>query len=340
MIGIRVDANEYIASGHVMRCMSIACEIVKYGDKCIFITTDSNTETMIKDRGFDCICFEGYWNNLDLEIGKIAKLITELRIDKLLIDSYYATDTYFKELCKITKVIYIDDLYKIKHPIHMLINYGINVDKKYYEDVFCGQTKLFLGGDYVPLREEFKNIKPKFRNEVKKILITTGGSDPHNITKVILEKIVDNISFKEMEIIVVAGKMNTNIIELQQFAKKYNNVKLFQNTSKMSELMLESDIAITAGGTTMCELCACERPMVVFSFADNQIEGIKAFENKKAIIYVGDCRNNVSEVGCRIIEKLVDLINNIEYRKELTSNTKGIINKNGAEKIADIIRRL
>ena len=57
----------------------------------------------------------------------------------------------------------------------------------------------------------------------------------------------------------------------------------------------------------------------------------KIFENDRFATENGATIDEVSE---KIIEKLVDLVDNIEYRKELTNNTRGIINKKGAEKIA------
>ena len=46
----------------------------------------------------------------------------------------------------------------------------------------------------------------------------------------------------------------------------------------MSEVMKYCDIAITAGGSTMYELCACGVPMITYAFADNQLPGVEGFE--------------------------------------------------------------
>ena len=49
MIGFRVDANEVIATGHLMRCISIALECKKRGQQCIFfMAEDKETEQLRK----------------------------------------------------------------------------------------------------------------------------------------------------------------------------------------------------------------------------------------------------------------------------------------------------
>ena len=49
-IGFRADANEFIASGHIMRCMAIALQCKKLGAQCIFILAeDKQTDRLIKN---------------------------------------------------------------------------------------------------------------------------------------------------------------------------------------------------------------------------------------------------------------------------------------------------
>ena len=52
MVGIRVDANEYIASGHIMRCLSIADALLELGEDVVFFTSDDSASDLIKKVGF------------------------------------------------------------------------------------------------------------------------------------------------------------------------------------------------------------------------------------------------------------------------------------------------
>lgn len=60
MIYIRVDMNPAIATGHLMRCLSIADVARGIGEDTTFLTTGDNPARMIRDRGIFCGCC--LWN--------------------------------------------------------------------------------------------------------------------------------------------------------------------------------------------------------------------------------------------------------------------------------------
>ena len=68
MIGIRVDANDKIAIGHVMRCMSIASELKKQNNDVIFIVSEESAKKIIVNNGYECICLNNKYNEKNSEI--------------------------------------------------------------------------------------------------------------------------------------------------------------------------------------------------------------------------------------------------------------------------------
>ena len=71
MFYIRTDANKEIATGHVMRCLSVAGELKKHNIDTTFITADHEADELIHRRGYQTICLNSVWNDLEIEIFNI-----------------------------------------------------------------------------------------------------------------------------------------------------------------------------------------------------------------------------------------------------------------------------
>ena len=61
VIAIRVDMNPIIATGHIMRCLSIADAIVELGERVIFVTADDYPIEVIKQRGHEVVVLGTNW---------------------------------------------------------------------------------------------------------------------------------------------------------------------------------------------------------------------------------------------------------------------------------------
>lgn len=353
MFYIRTDANSFVASGHVMRCLTIAMEIRKLGEQVTFITSDIQAKELILSKGFELICLDSKWDNLNLELNKLISIIREQNIEKLLIDSYYVTEFYLVELRKHVKLIYFDDLGKFPYPVDILINYN-NYSSLFEYKKWANNhnTKLLLGCTYAPIREEFIGFKRIVPNNVKNILLTTGGSDSYHVAYkfiqylinyynngCILNKENEGLMFdlKNINIHVVLGNFHPDKELLQKVVMKYPNIALHINVNYMSDLLRQTDIAISAGGFTMYELCACGIPMITYSFADNQILGVQGFHELGVAQYCGDVRDGEEALWNKIIDALKFYSANYELNCKIALKSQALVDGYGAYRIAKFI---
>ena len=155
-IAIRVDANEIVATGHIMRCRTIAGSLQQMGCTVVFVSADNNIEPYIRE-DFSYHVLESDWRKMDEEIIALLDFLHEEDINRILVDSYYATPEYIRMLEERgIKVMYIDDMQKEVFPATAILNYSPGAPELNYEE-FYGELspRFLLGTDYIPIREQF-----------------------------------------------------------------------------------------------------------------------------------------------------------------------------------------
>lgn len=350
MILFRADANSKIGSGHIMRCLSIADAALLHGEQSCFITADNSLGNIIKSRGYENIVLNTDYSNPEAEIGKLSEVIKHGNdvtdnLKAVFVDSYYVTNNYLStlksSLPKNTKLVYIDDLLKFAYPVDVLINYGLEIQQANYEKIYDKLPALMLLGlSYAPLRKEFQGLAFKQpAQSIKNVLISTGGSDAEHITLKILNGIIQRKEeLKDQIFHFVVGDINLDKDKIIAVAKDVPNVVIHQNVHNMHEIMALCDVAVSAGGTTILELCASSLPIIAYSFAENQ-EGIKQFANKGLALYAGDARANNSFID-NIFRLLKKLSEDYELRKTLAEKAYSLVDGKGAERVVKEILRV
>lgn len=328
MLYIRTDINDVIATGHVMRCLSIAYAAKEIGEDVTFILADVQGKNYIENSGYQTMILNTQWNDMDAEIPILIELIEKENITTLLIDSYQVTDNYFRELSYYVDIIYIDDFAKDVYAVKMLICYMSHWEKLQHKKRYP-DTKLLLGLQYIPLRNVYLNVEKKeIKDTVETVLLLSGGTDPHNVLPWFVEVLKEN-NFKE--IIVICGRFNTNADILKEKYKDDHSIRVLKSVDNIEQYMKKADLAISAGGTTLYELCACGVPTVSYSFVDNQIENVHGFADGGIIEYIGDVRYD--DIFHNLKEILNQYCSNVELRREKSRKMQKMVDGKGASRI-------
>jgi len=331
MIGIRTDANSTIATGHMMRCLSIAKGLVESGQDVLFICADENSLSFIDGRGFECEVLDTPWEKMESEVPKLLSVIERHGITQLIVDSYLVTGNYLHTLSFAVQTIYIDDLNAFDYPVDILLNYNIYaMDLAYKLEVAGKKVEYILGPKYAPLRQEFCGVWKEIKSSVTDVLITTGGADLIGMAQLLVDKIPIIEPLSGIHFHVISGKFGH-----VRNNPDSHNITIHCDVQNVAELMMKCDIAITAAGFTMYELCACGVPAVSFIFADNQILGAEKFDKMGLITYAGDARKDINACADRILSILQTHITNFRYREKCSDRMQRIIDGHGIQRIVD-----
>ena len=139
---------------------------------------------------------------------------------------------------------------------------------------------------------------------------------------------------------IIIGKYNENRETLLELAKELPFLQLHENVTDMAALMSHCDLAISAAGTTLYELCAVGVPTVSFIMADNQITSAKAFAKAGAIPCAGDVRTEKEQVIDNILSFMTEMSQSIVKRTSAHDATSRLVDGNGAFRIAEALWKL
>lgn len=335
---IRVDGNPVLGLGHMMRCYAIASALRKIGVDCCFLVADKDSVSAMAGRNFGVWELGSTWNDLDKETDLLVELIQREKIKLLLIDSYYVSEEYLKTLRRYTKVAYLTGMNHFIYPVDILINYHIYAEKLGYNQQYNNKTKLLLGCDYVPLREEFLSLEP-YNPDRKAVLITTGGTDPYGIVPKLLVLLQEN-NLMDLDYHIVIGKYyDGNEVEQIKKWKRFPNIFLYEDVKSMAELMKNCSIAVSAAGSTLYELCACGIPTVTFAFADNQKLPAEAFLHQGLMECAGDIRECIEDGIKQIVQGIKTYAFDRKLRIKRSCMVRERIDGKGAEHLAEQLKR-
>lgn len=345
VIGIRTDANETVATGHVMRCITIAEQVKRLGGQVLFITADGQAEDMLFQAGMEHVCLHTQWNRMEEELPRLREILSLAGIKTLLVDSYQVTPAYFEELRPFVKTVCMDDCFEDVYAVDLLINYNAYHTRFPYRETYDGRTKLLLGTDYVPLREEFgvTQIRDAEGGDGHKgfsVLLASGGGDAQNAVLGILQRAAQTEELKSVIFHAVVGVYHPQGDAVEAFAGTHENVRVHRPCLDMAGLMADCDAAVSAAGTMLFELSAMQVPTVFFQSADNQRYDREFFEDGERMLFAGDITQDREACIEAVCEGLKRLAADDALRERMREKLGRVTDGKGAERIAEAMMRL
>ncbi len=116
---------------------------------------------------------------------------------------------------------------------------------------------------------------------------------------------------------------------------RYPNLHIHKAVDDIETYMERADLAVSAGGTTLYELCAVGTPAISYSFADNQLENVRTFDKEGIIAYAGDARKQ--DAAFHIAAMLERYHTDAALRRERSERMQDLVDGTGAGRIAEVL---
>lgn len=343
MLYIRADGNSQIGAGHLMRCLSIADAAAKQEMVPVFLLADEQGRGLVEGRGYTCRILSTDHTRMMEELPALTELLQRDPAPFVLIDSYAADRTYLQAVSKLSKTAYLDDFGSEAYAVDLVINYNIYAMRLSYDTLYAGtKVQLLLGSNYAPLRKDFEQVTYTVRDKVEHILITTGGADQYNVAGQLAEQLVQCLASSTdllPQIHIVSGPFHGFLEQLRQLAAACPAIRIHENVTEMSELIRTCDLAISAAGSTLYELCAIGVPTIYFYFVKNQELPARYFAQDTDMYAAGHYALDAAGTLDRMVEESVRLLHDKEERHRIAKSMQTVTDGRGAERIAEAIRR-
>lgn len=318
-IAIRADGGHELGYGHLVRTSVLARELEKNSHEVTYVTKNPEPLEEITKEDFTAESIESEEDFLSFLENK--------NIDCAVTDHYEigtVLQRNIRDRCK--TYLAISDDTRFKFCCDILFNNNIYAEGLDYE--FSGKTpEKLLGTDYILLREEFQKVASKNRElkeEIDSALIMMGGGDPNGFTP----KVMDILSEYDFRKTVIIGPGFNNKEEIRKIASENQNFEVKENPDNIAEIMTESDIAVSATGTSVYELIATETPFIGIPQTANQGPVAESISQ--------DTLGIISEEG-ELEEKISEIISDNELRNNIQKNQRGRIDGKGAKRIREVL---
>lgn len=336
MIIMRADGNFCIGTGHIMRCLSLADALREHNKDVVFVIAGPDFQEMIQTRGYICEVLGTSYDRMEEELPIFMPILEREQPELVIVDSYFVTPEYMKAVKILAKLLYIDDLNTFDYPADIVVNYNI-----YGPELPYPQNKVyFLGPQYALLRKDFQGLEMRtIKERVENILVSTGGTDQHHVALRCAKHLQDHPPDKDVTFHLVLGAMNQDVEELKRIAAEFSFIKLHYQVKDMCSLMQQCDMAVSAAGTTIYELCACGLPTVTYILADNQIQGAQAFQRAGLMPCVGDVRVK-GDFFPKLFYMIISLALDKKYREDISRMMRETVDGYGAKRLTSAINCL
>jgi UDP-2,4-diacetamido-2,4,6-trideoxy-beta-L-altropyranose hydrolase len=268
----RVEANQRIGVGHLMRCMALAQAIAKHNIPSVFVVTAETAD--IASRRLDWVGdIHLVQSGLSVhhETSQLRELILSLDCSAIILDGYQFDQSYRKVLRNLPcKQICFDDNNTLSHLFSDLVINGASEAKQLKYQQTASNAVLCIGEDYRILRQEFVELQYLPWQQRQYLTILMGGSDPLNITLPLVQALIEKGFYGHLKI--VTGAVYKHSEEILQLLNDCQlKVEYEQDCQHIAEVFRHTKLCVSAAGGSQFEILACGTPAVLLVVADNQL---------------------------------------------------------------------
>lgn len=305
MIAILTEGGRELGFGHLSRCQSLAQAFAEQQLECQWWV-----------RGDEAAC-----DYLGIPCQSWDEELPVLRDCRVaVVDSYQARPESLRLLAEQVELpVFLDDYRFLDYPRGLVVDWTVLAEQKRS----CSLPAL-LGARYAALRDPFWQVLPRLTAEhPRRLLLTLGGSDVRGLLPRLTPYLVEAFPHWVLHAVVGPGF---------QPPSRLRGCNLVRNLSAaaMRAVMLESDLAVSAGGQTLYELAAVGTPVVSVSVAENAARDEAGWSEAGFSLHAGNWQDE--DLSDRLVHCLRQLVPSAE-RSRRARVGQSLVDGQGARRV-------
>lgn len=325
----RINAGAQYGLGHFYRSVAVANKLVEKGFEVHFMHNSSKFWEE-KDTIEDLRGIANYFSNQDDCFDDDINTIVKKKYNAVILDGnfVYSKDAWNRLRKKGVRLINYQNLSCSRHLCDVYIIPSIHQQADFFSEFDDQKTRIYQGLQFLTFNNKLKGINRVKRNcSIRKIGITTGGSDPKNILKTIFNYVKDNTKF---HFVFFYGSNYMFKEGLQDFKSSNTTV-----TPYRIEDVLATDLLISAFGVSTYEFLLLGMPIIAIGHQQSNAAAADYLAaHTGAILSLGDVEKLSAEILNHTIAKLAE--NNLDIKNMLQNSSK-LMDFQGNERVANII---
>lgn len=279
-VWILTEADEQIASGHLLECIDLAKDMMQAG---IAVSFFVNADCPAAFQTRIPFAYQMYERNADGTLtmpqdagARPDAFVFNFRaITNRVLDSFRGGGT----------LVCIDEFGHRALDCDVIIN--PMVDPYYWH--YDTNAKVYGGAEYLALSEKLQDYRRQekpIREHIERICITMGGVDLHGTTVKLVRWLPDiqetlHGTIQHVDVVLGGGFAHDAALQEAIVASDCKDIlHLHRNIPILYDLLMQADLAFCAGGNTLHELATLGVPAIVIPTMPHEWRNGKAFERK------------------------------------------------------------
>jgi spore coat polysaccharide biosynthesis predicted glycosyltransferase SpsG len=307
--------------------LALARALASWADCRLFLHGDAEAGGFVRRAGIS-------WLPVKADMESSLAAFRAIDASALVVDSYAVSLSELETaLNDVRLLVVVDDSGRFPLPAHLVVNTAIGLDPPEEAD----GTRYLLGPSFALLAPEFAEppVRP-LHADVRRVLLILGGATPAPLMAALARVVRRALPRTTLDI--VLGPVGDGLGAMRAALTGLRGFRLHAAPEPIRTLMLEADLAVTAGGVTLLELAATGTPMVGICLAPNQHTNLTGFARENAALFAGFAED--PELPGAVGAALLPLAADAGRRRALGARARQLVDGLGSARIAGALRGL